>query len=516
MTESGTRLGTTYLDIARPTALAHLCSLDQLRLVRSLESFWRVSRSRTDSPEELIDQYWQGSGHPSCRQREPMVVRVTSACASKIRPVGIDPTSYGTPCISRQELYPLSQGGRSFWHVPFSRHPRDDAREVSSAHRREGPTEECWREHKRSCAKCCESHRLLEDMRVGGLMLPDGRSFASSQHPSMSEHLNPALSRERENDEKSQREARCARGTTSRRQQRARGRSRADNRCERDGTLFVHVRARTVATTYDISVPCGVMRLLAPGGPNFDRSSSYLDLGVRLSIGVLSNVIVQIAAKITHIFPRTPSTRWLPRQPVLGQLDRSIQKCRLPYQPRRRHPPSRGSTETSTPKRPACVTLSTQHTHTLVTSHRESVNDKASQMAGTLLGLMPNIGGRGNSLRRLCVSVADFVLLYGALTWKDAVRTQSYVRRAASIHRRACLRAICGFHSILHKTVYVLASTPPLALLVDEHSRLHERRHEDVARKEHARTLKKWQAQWVCSTKGRWTHRLIPNGAPIV
>ncbi|CAB0037059.1 unnamed protein product [Trichogramma brassicae] len=32
---------------------------------------------------------------------------------SKIRLVGIEPKPYGTPCISRQELYPLSRGGRS-------------------------------------------------------------------------------------------------------------------------------------------------------------------------------------------------------------------------------------------------------------------------------------------------------------------------------------------------------------------------------------------------------------------
>ncbi|CAB0040059.1 unnamed protein product [Trichogramma brassicae] len=76
--------------------------------------------------------------------------------------------------------------------------------------------------------------------------------------------VNPALSRERENDENRQREARRARGTTSRRQQRARGRSRADNRCERDARLLVHVRARTVATTYDSTVPGGVF--LEPDG----------------------------------------------------------------------------------------------------------------------------------------------------------------------------------------------------------------------------------------------------------
>ncbi|CAB0039106.1 unnamed protein product [Trichogramma brassicae] len=71
-----------------------------------------------------------------------------------------------------------------------------------------------------------------------------------------------------------------------------------------------------------------------------------------------------VIGALAKIMPNSggPRSSRLPRQPVLGQLDRSIQKCRLTYQPRRRHPPSRGSTETSTPKRPACVTLSTQHT----------------------------------------------------------------------------------------------------------------------------------------------------------
>ncbi|CAB0041128.1 unnamed protein product [Trichogramma brassicae] len=53
-----------------------------------------------------------------------------------------------------------------------------------------------------------------------------------------------------------------------------------------------------------------------------------------------------------------PGVLEMPIQPVTGQSDRSIQKCRLPSQPRRRRPTSRESTETSTPKRPACVTLS--------------------------------------------------------------------------------------------------------------------------------------------------------------
>uniref|UniRef100_A0ABD2WUG2 Uncharacterized protein n=2 Tax=Trichogramma kaykai TaxID=54128 RepID=A0ABD2WUG2_9HYME len=75
-----------------------------------------------------------------------------------------------------------------FWHVPPSRHPSDDARRVSSAGRREGPAEECWREHTRPREKYCESHRSQEYMLVGGSTLPVERNFASSQDPSMSGH----------------------------------------------------------------------------------------------------------------------------------------------------------------------------------------------------------------------------------------------------------------------------------------------------------------------------------------
>ncbi|CAB0042384.1 unnamed protein product [Trichogramma brassicae] len=97
-----------------------------------------------------------------------------------------------------------------------------------------------------------------------------------------------------------------------------------------------------------------------------------------------------------------------------------------------------------------------------------------------------------------------------------AAKTHDYVRRAASIHRRACLRVICGFCSISHEASYVLASIPPLELLIDERSSLYHRRLENVGSEERARTTEKWQAQWAHSTKGRWTHRLIPNIIPWI
>uniref|UniRef100_A0ABD2WMC7 Reverse transcriptase domain-containing protein n=1 Tax=Trichogramma kaykai TaxID=54128 RepID=A0ABD2WMC7_9HYME len=148
--------------------------------------------------------------------------------------------------------------------------------------------------------------------------------------------------------------------------------------------------------------------------------------------------------------------------------------------------------------------------------HLRIVSDKENRVAGALLGLMPNIGGPRSSRRRLYASVVDSILLYGAPAWSEAVKKQSYARQAVSIHRRACLRVICGFCSISHEATYFLASIPPLTLLIDERSRLFLRRLENVESEERAKTIEEWQAQWTCSRKGRWTHRLIPNIIPWI
>ncbi|CAB0034397.1 unnamed protein product [Trichogramma brassicae] len=148
--------------------------------------------------------------------------------------------------------------------------------------------------------------------------------------------------------------------------------------------------------------------------------------------------------------------------------------------------------------------------------HLRIVSDKANRVAGALLGLMPNIGGPRSSRRRLYANVVDSILLYGAPAWSEAAKKQSYTRRAASIHRRACLRVICGFCSISHEATYVLASIPPLTLLIDERSRRYSRRLESVGSEERAKTIEEWQAQWTRSRKGRWTHRLIPNITPWI
>ncbi|CAB0036292.1 unnamed protein product [Trichogramma brassicae] len=116
-----------------------------------------------------------------------------------------------------------------------------------------------------------------------------------------------------------------------------------------------------------------------------------------------------------------------------------------------------------------------------------------------------------SSRRELYAHVIDSILLHGAPIWRCAMETQAYIRQAEAVHRRACLRVISGRPHVSYDTTYVIASVPPLALLVDERARIYQRRPEDVKEEERRETLSKWQDRWDRASKGRWTHRLIPN-----
>ncbi|CAB0043928.1 unnamed protein product [Trichogramma brassicae] len=143
--------------------------------------------------------------------------------------------------------------------------------------------------------------------------------------------------------------------------------------------------------------------------------------------------------------------------------------------------------------------------------HLIAASEKASKVAGALSQIMPTIGGPRSSRRRLYANVIDSILLYGAPIWSCGLGARAGLRRAEAIHRRACLRVISGRPHLSYDATYVLASIPPLALLADERSRLHQRHHEDARAEERQETLRRWQSQWDRSPKGRWTHRLIPN-----
>ncbi|CAB0034714.1 unnamed protein product [Trichogramma brassicae] len=148
--------------------------------------------------------------------------------------------------------------------------------------------------------------------------------------------------------------------------------------------------------------------------------------------------------------------------------------------------------------------------------HLRIVSEKAARVAGALAKIMPNTGGPRSSRRELYAHGIDSIFLYGAPIWRCATETQAYIRKAEAVHRRACLRVISGRPHISYDATYVIAGVPPLALLADERARIYQRRSEDVKEEERRESLSKWQDRWDRVSKGRWTHRLIPNIAEWV
>lgn len=149
--------------------------------------------------------------------------------------------------------------------------------------------------------------------------------------------------------------------------------------------------------------------------------------------------------------------------------------------------------------------------------HLKRVGKKASQVANALAGLMPNIGGPRQTQRQLLAHVIDSITLYAAPVWHEAATVKSYTKEVTSARRRACLRVTSGYRTTSSDAIEVLAGIFPLDLAAEERARLFERHQEDehtraqIKKEERQRTLEAWQRRWSASTKGRWTHRLMPN-----
>ncbi|CAB0032703.1 unnamed protein product [Trichogramma brassicae] len=148
--------------------------------------------------------------------------------------------------------------------------------------------------------------------------------------------------------------------------------------------------------------------------------------------------------------------------------------------------------------------------------HLLIVSEEAARVSEALAKIMPNTGGPRSSRRELYAHVIDSILLYGAPIWRCVTETQAYIRQAEAVHRRACLRVISGRPHVSYDATYVIASVPPLTLLADERARTYQRHPEDFKEEERGEILSKWQDLWDRATKGRWTHRLIPNIAEWV
>lgn len=151
--------------------------------------------------------------------------------------------------------------------------------------------------------------------------------------------------------------------------------------------------------------------------------------------------------------------------------------------------------------------------------HVTTIAEKAATTATALARLMPNIGGPSECKRRLLNSVVHSKILYGAEVWANAMESTAIRRNLAAVQRRSVIRVISAFRTVSEGAALVLASTPPIDLLIREKQEIYEEWDEDrsVIRKAHIkktarrRLMERWQERWDADTKGRWTHRLIPN-----
>lgn len=82
--------------------------------------------------------------------------------------------------------------------------------------------------------------------------------------------------------------------------------------------------------------------------------------------------------------------------------------------------------------------------------------DKAATVTTVLSRFMANTGGPRPGRRRLLMTVAQSVMLYGAEIWADALNVDKYRKRLAAVQRRGALRVACSYRTVSEPAVLVV------------------------------------------------------------
>lgn len=149
--------------------------------------------------------------------------------------------------------------------------------------------------------------------------------------------------------------------------------------------------------------------------------------------------------------------------------------------------------------------------------HINAVCDKASNVSGALMRLMPNIGGPRQIRRRLLATVTQSVLLYSAPTWASSLDKKSHSGRLVKAMRPVMLKTVCGYRTISNDALCILSCLMPIDIIAKERGRVFDRRcgerllMNQARREERGVSLMEWQNRWDDSCKGRWTHKVISN-----
>lgn len=148
--------------------------------------------------------------------------------------------------------------------------------------------------------------------------------------------------------------------------------------------------------------------------------------------------------------------------------------------------------------------------------HVEMASDKATRTASALARLMPNVGGPAENKRRLLATVVQSQLLYAAPVWHRALRHIKYKAKLSSPQRKMALRVAGAYCTVSTEAIMVVTGTIPIHLLAEERADIEIATKTGVSletakTETRIKTMAKWQKEWDESSKGRWTHRLIPN-----
>ena len=82
--------------------------------------------------------------------------------------------------------------------------------------------------------------------------------------------------------------------------------------------------------------------------------------------------------------------------------------------------------------------------------------------------IQKNICGPREAKRRLVASVVHSKLLYAAPFWANALQKHAIQRKLFSAQRLVALRIVSAYRTVSTSAVLVLASAPPIDLLMEE------------------------------------------------
>ncbi|XP_033212123.1 uncharacterized protein LOC117169727 [Belonocnema kinseyi] len=101
--------------------------------------------------------------------------------------------------------------------------------------------------------------------------------------------------------------------------------------------------------------------------------------------------------------------------------------------------------------------------------------DKASAVTSALSRLMANVNGPRPCKRRLLMSVAQSIMLYGAEIWVDALKKKTYRRRLAAVQQKGALRIAFSYRALSEPAIIVIAGVLPIDLMAQEKKLVFER-----------------------------------------